>query len=1512
MKITRFLNDYEIDLLFDIKEIEEGVTEARNLCEMYEEIHVKLKRTFLGIEHGNEEYLRAYGNFEEKVKSILDWSKAARGELKKLKDAELAEAKKAKEDEVAEAKRLKDAELAEAKQLRAEELARQEEKENQENEEVLRKAKAKVTKEEYYFRDKIESEIDNMYEEGSTFLDDIQNNIATVKDLREKYVEIFMRVDEFGDDFRGEFGQVFEDISLKINDFIKEMLTRGQKIKLTEQSEKGRSEELSLAQKCEKEKNEKIQCCESLYVNISDRFSTLESKSSIQVKKLTDSQVMEKNSDLNLLDSEFNDLLDRITKLGQLNPSEFEETQDYLRELTERKAQLKNAIALYKIAINDEIIDRDLSIEKLKNASTVGIKLPVFKGYDSTLDYYTFRTEFEKLIVPRYSKPLLPEYLKNNYLRGQALEIVKETHDLDQIWERLERSFGNVSVLLSTKLDEVDKISPLYKINNNEKLVESITKLRNSMSELKTLATKHKIEGSLYHSSNLSKVFNLIGEKRQKDITRKLLDQDKTSCEDKWDAVLTYLERESKVCEDVVLFKKSTNKEKKPNNTGGHSNMSYSADTRDKKKCVLCQKTDHVHTITRKGNKVINYFSCEKFVNMSASEKFEELKRKGLCFQCLTPGMKANHTGFCFDKFKCPHESHATFQRGIHVLICDKHKTDRENVELFEAYKLKYITNATNPLPDYSKNMSLHIDLDDEAYRVGGGDEADEIAIYMLQTVKLLGKNVNIFYDSGCRDMVCRKGTVDWLKSKNRATQEVKGPLMLHGVNEQKSVCWHGRYQVILSLANGKDAKVSGICLDKITGTFPQFPLTGAQADLRQAFQASGGDPTSLPKLPKFVGGDTDIMLGAQYLKYFPKEIFSLPNGLRLYESQFANIDGSRGVVCGPHSSFLGVYKSLGENHLAMSAYICHTVLNYRNGYSLGLDISLLGTKEWKGDYCKYDGEFGEDSISVLDIYPEKGDKADELKKLSEEHLNEPLSTIIEEPELNDGKILSNDANDMDQTEELMTCVLCGQIESEFNDEQILSNDMDRAEELSVSDVHVTRRPPKSLKAHEKLDEVGTKSDYRCIRCRKCKDCISGGKIEFISIQEEIEQGIIDQSVDVNLSEGYVTAKLPFLCDPTKKLMSNEAIAKKIYFAQIKKLNIDPKDKDDVIAAERKLHDLGFVDYLENLNPDQRKKIFDNALKYFIPWRAVWNSNSISTPCRPVFDASHPTRSGLSLNNILAKGRNNMNKLVQILIRWLIRRCGFHTDIQKMYNCIRLHEDHWNYQLYFWNKDLDPKVGPKIKVIKTLIYGVKPSGNQAERGLRETANLQRDEFPRQADIVNDDFYVDDGISGEDNYEVAKEVTDDLSSVVGKTGFTLKGITFSGADPPEHLRNPDNSVNVGGMKWFSKDDLLALNISELNFGKVSRGRKSPKLKGIIPDKFSRRDCAARCAEVFDALGKVTPITAGFKLDLSELTKRKLDWDDDIPEELLPLWKNNFDTISKLGEIKFKRAIVPEEY
>ena len=131
------------------------------------------------------------------------------------------------------------------------------------------------------------------------------------------------------------------------------------------------------------------------------------------------------------------------------------------------------------------------------------------------------------------------------------------------------------------------------------------------------------------------------------------------------------------------------------------------------------------------------------------------------------------------------------------------------------------------------------------------------------------------------------------------------------------------------------------------------------------------------------------------------------------------------------------------------------------------------------------------------------------------------------------------------------------------------------------------------------------------------------------------------------------------------------------------------------------------------------------------------------------------------------------------------------------------------------------------------------------------------------------------------------------------------------EPPASLSSDGTSVKVAGMVWFSNEDKISLNISELNFNKKQRGKRAPTVAGLIPEEFTRRDCVGKVAEIFDLLGKMTPITASMKIDLSELSSRRLDWDDKIPNDLKSIWKSNFELMSEMGKIKFNRAIIPDD-
>ena len=120
-----------------------------------------------------------------------------------------------------------------------------------------------------------------------------------------------------------------------------------------------------------------------------------------------------------------------------------------------------------------------------------------------------------------------------------------------------------------------------------------------------------------------------------------------------------------------------------------------------------------------------------------------------------------------------------------------------------------------------------------------------------------------------------------------------------------------------------------------------------------------------------------------------------------------------------------------------------------------------------------------------------------------------------------------------------------------------------------------------------------------------------------------------------------------------------------------------PADKQSVLKAEAALQELGFVDWVENLPEDVQKDLRENVIQNFLAWRVVWKEDSVTSPVRPVFDASQPTPSGYSVNDIVAKGKNNLNVLNEIFLRWRTHPVGFHSDVMKMYNRIKLEQSDW-------------------------------------------------------------------------------------------------------------------------------------------------------------------------------------------------------------------------------------------
>ena len=170
-----------------------------------------------------------------------------------------------------------------------------------------------------------------------------------------------------------------------------------------------------------------------------------------------------------------------------------------------------------------------------------------------------------------------------------------------------------------------------------------------------------------------------------------------------------------------------------------------------------------------------------------------------------------------------------------------------------------------------------------------------------------------------------------------------------------------------------------------------------------------------------------------------------------------------------------------------------------------------------------------------------------------------------------------------------------------------------------------------------KLQDVGLDTTFKCPKCRQCRDCLRGPGKEKLSIQQEAEQQIIKDSVRIDTNLKRPVAHLAFIKEPKEHLEDNSAVAKKRLYNVCNKYKSEPEVASMISAGFRKLIERKHVIPFDDLTPTQQNNILTAESSYFIPWDVGFKETSVSTPARPVFDASSRTSTGYSLNDLLAK-----------------------------------------------------------------------------------------------------------------------------------------------------------------------------------------------------------------------------------------------------------------------------------
>ena len=112
-----------------------------------------------------------------------------------------------------------------------------------------------------------------------------------------------------------------------------------------------------------------------------------------------------------------------------------------------------------------------------------------------------------------------------------------------------------------------------------------------------------------------------------------------------------------------------------------------------------------------------------------------------------------------------------------------------------------------------------------------------------------------------------------------------------------------------------------------------------------------------------------------------------------------------------------------------------------------------------------------------------------------------------------------------------------------------LSNEQMKVEQLHSSLLVI------KLKIFEEVDNAGSEISYRCNKCQDSKICKEHKQTEIMSIMEEVEQGVVNNSVSVDIKKRITTAVLPFMFNPLGKIAHNKCKALQVYNQQVKKLH---------------------------------------------------------------------------------------------------------------------------------------------------------------------------------------------------------------------------------------------------------------------------------------------------------------------------------------------------------------------
>ena len=380
----------------------------------------------------------------------------------------------------------------------------------------------------------------------------------------------------------------------------------------------------------------------------------------------------------------------------------------------------------------------------------------------------------------------------------------------------------------------------------------------------------------------------------------------------------------------------------------------------------------------------------------------------------------------------------------------------------------------------------------------------------------------------------------------------------------------------------------------------------------------------------------------------------------------------------------------------------------------------------------------------------------------------------------------------------------------------------------------------------------------------------------------------------VRLKSGKFQVSLLF--DPEK---SHLKLGQSKFTAQKRLIQMERRRSNDQLFNNlycdfiKQYKDLGHMELVPkpelNLSPE---KIF------YLPHHAVLKSASHTTKLRVVFDGSAKSSSGYSLNDLLVCGPVLQDDIFAHLCRFRCYPIVLLADVEKMYRQVFIAPEDRNYLRILWRE------APNEEILeyrlKTVTYGTKSASFLAIRALQQLGIDNSEKFQLASAVIKRDFYVDNLMTGVNTFQEGRALLNELLKVTSDI-FPLRQWSSNNfelvADLPSNLKDDSitftselsDTISTLGLKWSPVTDCFYF------------------LPNIDKGKISKRALISKISRIFDPLGLLSPILVLAKIFLQSLWLHKLNWDEELNNELKAAWNNIEENINSVHPLTIPRAV-----